>query len=107
MGPRPAPPERTGYNLEVQFEWDPEKATRNLEKHGVSFHEAQTVFDDDLFIVFSDPDHSLGENRHIIMGQSQLGHLLVVSYTERSRKVRLISARKATRQERKAYEEEI
>lgn len=94
------------YNAFVEFEWNPEKATRNLEKHGVSFEEAQTVFDDDLFIVFADPDHSEEENRHLIMGQSKQGRLLVVSYTERSRRVRLISARKATRQERKAYEEE-
>lgn len=89
----------------MDFEWNPEKATHNLEKHGVSFEEAQTVFDDDLFIVFADPDHSEGENRYLIMGQSKQGRLLVVSYTERSRRVRLISARKANRQERKAYEE--
>jgi uncharacterized DUF497 family protein len=89
----------------VEFEWNPEKATLNLEKHGVSFEEAQTVFDDDLFIVFADPDHSEGENRYLIMGQSTQGRLLVVSYTERSRRVRLISARKANRQERKTYEE--
>jgi uncharacterized DUF497 family protein len=89
----------------VEFEWNPEKATLNLEKHGVSFEEAQTVFDDDLFIVFADPDHSEGENRYLIMGESKQGRLLVVSYTERSRRARLISARKANRQERKAYEE--
>ncbi|HEX6900561.1 MAG TPA: BrnT family toxin [Thermoanaerobaculia bacterium] len=90
----------------MEFEWNPEKATRNLEKHGVSFEEAQTVFDDDLFIIFADPNHSEGENRYLVMGQSKQGRLLVVSYTERSRRARLISARRATRQERKVYEEE-
>lgn len=90
----------------MEFEWNPEKATHNLEKHGVSFEEAQTVFEDQLFIVFADPDHSTGENRYLIMGESKQGRLLVVSYTERKRKVRLISARRATRQERRAYEEE-
>jgi uncharacterized DUF497 family protein len=89
----------------VRFEWDPDKAARNLEKHGVSFEEAQTVFEDDLFVVFDDPDHSIYEKRYLIMGQSNEGHLLVVSYTERSRRVRLINARPATRHERKAYEE--
>lgn len=93
------------YNEPVRFEWDPDKAARNLEKHGVSFEDAQTVFDDDLFVVFEDPDHSLHEKRYLIMGQSSEGRLLVVSYTERSRRVRLINARPATRHERKAYEE--
>ena len=75
------------------------------EKHGVTFEEAQTVFEDDLFVVFDDPDHSDHEKRYLIMGQSREGRLLVVSYTERSRQVRLISARPATRRERRAYEE--
>jgi uncharacterized protein len=83
----------------------PREAARNLEKHGVTFEEAQTVFEDDLFIVFGDPDHSMNEKRYLIMGQSKSGELLVVSYTERSRRIRLISARPATRRERKAYEE--
>jgi len=89
----------------VRFEWDPEKAVHNHEKHGVTFEEAQTVFEDDLFIIFGDPDHSMNENRYLIMGQSKSGQLLVVSYTERSRRIRLISARPATRRERKVYEE--
>ncbi|MEO6195914.1 MAG: BrnT family toxin [Thermoanaerobaculia bacterium] len=87
------------------FEWDPDKAAHNLDKHGVTFEEAQTVFEDDLFVVFEDPDHSGYEKRYLIMGQSREGRLLVVSYTERSRRARLISARPATRRERKAYEE--
>lgn len=89
----------------MRFEWDPEKAAHNRKKHGVTFEEAQTVFEDDLFIVFGDPDHSMNEKRYLIMGQSKSGELLVVSYTERSRWIRLISARPATRRERKAYEE--
>lgn len=89
----------------MQFEWDPVKGARNLEKHGVSFDEAKTVFDDDLFVAFADPDHSIYERRYLIMGQSGKGRLLIVSYTERSGYVRLINAREATRRERKFYEE--
>jgi uncharacterized DUF497 family protein len=89
----------------VRFEWDPDKAARNQERHGVTFEEAQRVFEDDLFVVFADPAHSIHEKRYLIMGQSKEGRLLVVSYTERSGRVRLISARPATRRERKAYEE--
>jgi len=87
------------YNDPVRFEWDPDKAAHNLDKHGVTFEEAQAVFEDDLFVVFDDPDHSDYEKRYLIMGQSREGRLLVVSYTERSRHVRLISARPATRRE--------
>jgi hypothetical protein len=91
----------------VRFEWDPEKAESNARKHGVTFEEAQTVFQDDLFVTFKDPDHSQDENRFIIMGQSTKKNLLVVSYTERRNTVRLINARPATRKERRTYEEEI
>jgi hypothetical protein len=91
----------------MQFEWDEQKAEANLKKHEVSFDEAKTVFDDLLFIIFADPDHSVEENRFIIMGESNQNRLLVVSYTERPPKTRLISARKATRAERKKYEEDI
>lgn len=90
----------------MQFEWDPRKATHNLSKHGVSFEEAQTVFDDDRFLVFSDPDHSLEEERLLIIGRSRRGRLLFVAYTERAESVRLISAREATRRERRDYEQE-
>ena len=91
----------------MQFEWDEQKAEANLKKYEVSFDEAKTVFDDLLFIIFVDPDHSIEENRFIIMGESNQNRLLVVSYTERPPKTRLISARKATRAERKKYEEDI
>jgi len=91
----------------VRFEWDPEKAASNARKHGVTFEEAQTVFQDDLFVTFEDPDHSQDENRFLILGQSTKKNLLVVAYTERRSSIRLISARPATRKERRTYEEEI
>lgn len=90
----------------MRFEWDSEKAEQNLKKHKISFDEAKTVFDDPLFLIFGDPDHSIKEKRFIVMGESINGRLLIVSYTERSA-TRLISARKATRKERKKYEEDI
>lgn len=90
----------------MQFEWD-NKAQINLTKHRVSFDEAKTVFDDPLFLVFTDPDHSIEEQRLIIMGESSQGRLLVVAYTERGEVTRLISAREATRGERRAYEQDI
>ena len=89
----------------MEFEWNKGKAEANLAKHGVSFEEAKTVFDDPLFIDFYDPDHSEDEDRYIIVGQSQQHRLLIVSYTERQNIVRLISAREATRTEKDAYEE--
>jgi len=89
----------------VSYEWDQEKAATNLEKHGVSFDEAATVFGDPLYIDFYDPDHSHDEHRYLIMGQSTTGRLLIVSYTERDEVVRLISARDVTPAERRAYEE--
>jgi uncharacterized DUF497 family protein len=89
----------------MEFEWNPDKAKLNLEKHGISFQEATTVFNDPLSVTFPDPDHSIGENRYVIIGVSQFGQLLVVSHTDRGEKVRIISARKATRQERGFYEE--
>ena len=91
-----------GYN----FEWDPEKAKANLSKHGVSFVEAVTVFGDPLSMNMSDPDHSEDEHRFIVMGMSDRYRLLVVSYADRPPRTRIISARLATRHERKQYEEE-
>lgn len=89
----------------MQFEWNESKAARNSTKHGVSFEEAKTVFDDPLYVDFYDPDHSEGEERYLIVGESNQGRLLIVSYTERGNSVRLISAREVTRTEREAYEE--
>jgi uncharacterized DUF497 family protein len=89
----------------MSFEWDETKAAANLSKHGVSFDEAKTVFDDPLYIDFYNPDHSADEHRYIIIGESQQGRLLMVSYTERADAIRIISSRELTPAERKEYEE--
>jgi uncharacterized DUF497 family protein len=91
--------------MAVEFEWDPFKAELNLKEHGVSFDEATTIFRDTFSITISDPDHSDREDRFIDIGMSHRMRLLVVSYTERKDKIRIISARRATRAERKNYEE--
>jgi len=88
-----------------KFEWDEDKARSNLAKHGVTFEEATTVFMDPFAIIFTDERHSRDELREIIIGHSQFGQLLLVSFTERSDAIRLISARKATRNERRTYEQ--
>lgn len=90
---------------QMAFDWDHKKASENFLKHGISFDEAKTVFDDPLNVDFYDPDHSIGEHRFIIMGESAQGRLLMVSYTERGEAIRLISARQVTPAERKMYEE--
>jgi len=89
----------------MKFEWDKQKAKSNLSKHGISFEEAQTVFDDPLYVDFYDPDHSEDEDRYIIVGESSNSRVLLVSYTERGDKIRLISARQVTKQELIAYQE--
>ncbi len=89
----------------MEFEWEPEKASLNERKHGVTFHEAATVFGDPLAITFADPDHSMDEKRYLTFGMSRLDRLLVVSHTERRGRVRIINARLMTRQERRIYEE--
>jgi hypothetical protein len=89
----------------LQFEWDPGKAADNISKHGVSFHEAATVFDDPLAITYPDPDHSEGESRWITFGTSTERRLLAVAHTEAGDTIRIISARHAMRDERKIYEE--
>ena len=88
----------------MEFEWDPDKAAANVEKHGVEFSEAMTVFGDPLEITIADPDHSEGEFRFFSIGISAAGRLLVVAYTERERRTRIINAREATPRERKQYE---
>jgi len=90
----------------MEFEWDPRKSNVNLKKHGISFHEASTIFGDPLAITFNDPDHSVGEHRHLTFGHSMTNQLLVVVHTERHGKTRIISARRATKQERKIYEDD-
>lgn len=89
----------------ITFEWHPGKAAANLSKHRISFEEAITVFADPLARIHVDPDHSEGDDRKIIVGHSNQGKLLLVAFTERQARIRLISARRATRQERKDYEE--
>ena len=89
----------------MEFEWDPDKARRNEKKHGVSFHEALEVFNDDLSSSVPDPDHSEDESRYLVFGQSAVHRHIVVSYTERAERIRLISAREMTPRERKAYEQ--
>ena len=89
----------------MKFEWDTAKATANISKHSVSFDEAATVFLDQLALSGPDPDHSTGESRYITFGVSSLGRLLAVSHTYRPGGVRVISARRVTRVERKVYEE--
>ena len=89
----------------MEFEWDPNKSDANLKKHGISFHEASTVFGAPLSITFNDPDHSIGEHRLLTFGYSRMNQLLAVVHTERHGKTRIISARRATRQERKIYED--
>ena len=89
----------------MQFEWDQRKAERNRRKHGITFDEAVTVFADPRELMIDDPDHSIDEDRFVSVGQSALGRLLVVGYTERGSKIRLIFARRATWPERFDYEE--
>jgi uncharacterized DUF497 family protein len=89
----------------VEFEWDPSKAAANLRKHGVSFNEAATVFGDFLGATAADPDHSMDEHRHITVGLSNRGRLLMVAHAERGERIRIISARTLTPNERRAYEE--
>jgi uncharacterized protein len=86
------------------FEWDPFKAKINIQKHGVSFEEASTVFDDPLAVIFDDETHSTYEHREIIIGHSAQNRLLLISFTERDANLRLISARRATVREQRDYE---
>jgi uncharacterized protein len=86
------------------FEWDSAKAVANAQKHGVTFDEASTVFGDPLALLMPDPDHSAGEARYVLLGMSAKQRLLVVAFAERPPRTRLISARRATRPERRGYE---
>jgi uncharacterized DUF497 family protein len=90
----------------MRFEWDRKKAAANLEKHGVGFEEAMTVFYDPLAATFDDPDHSLRERRFVTIGFSSSERLLFVSHTERGESFRIIGARAATARERKKHEEQ-
>jgi len=92
--------------LGLLFEWDPNKAKRNLKTHGISFDEASTAFRDPLSKTIADPLHSAGEERFVLIGQSLRGQLLVVVHTERDDRIRIISARLATSKEIARYEED-
>jgi uncharacterized DUF497 family protein len=89
----------------MKFEWDVKKANLNLQKHGISFEEASTAFGDLLSITIEDPLHSVDENRFILIGKSVALNTLVVVHIEQYENIRIISARKATKNEQKAYEE--
>jgi len=91
----------------MTYEWDRRKETANIRKHGVSFHEASTVYLDSFSMTFFDPDHSDIEDRFITLGAAITGRLLFVSHTERGDTNRIISAREATRNERNAYEKNL
>ena len=88
------------------FEWNARKASSNIRKHGVDFDEASTVFGDPLALLMPDPDHSVGEQRYIVLGMSSRARLLVTTFAERGKRTRLISARTATPRERRRYENE-
>lgn len=90
---------------ELQFEWDENKAIKNVEKHRVSFEEAATVFDDLMFVTFVDEEHSVDEERYITIGLSSRGQLLILAHTDREGQIRIISARKVTKKEELYYAE--
>ena len=92
--------------MQLLFEWDEDKARQNVEKHGVSFDEGRTVFNDPFAITMSDPDHSEDENRWIDIGFSAAGRLVVVWYTERGECIRLIGCRKVTPAEARCYRDD-
>lgn len=92
--------------MSIKFEWDPNKATQNFQKHKVLFEEAATVFRDTLSITVPDPNHSVKEDRCITIGLSSRFRLLMIAHTERCNHIRIISARELTSKERRQYEEE-
>jgi uncharacterized protein len=93
--------------MSASFEWDDEKATSNLKKHGVGFDEAKSVFEDDFAVTFFDERYSKDEQREITIGRSKTARLLLVVHTERGENIRIISVRKATKHEQKIYEQNI
>ncbi len=91
--------------MTLTFEWDEDKSRQNVEKHGVTFDEAKTVFNDPFAITIADPDHSYQEDRYVDIGLSSKERVLVLWYTEREENIRIIGCRKATPSERRIYEE--
>jgi len=100
------PANAAAYNGNVVFKWDPRKASANLRKHRIDFHEASTVLNDPLSTTFPDAEHSSQELRFVTVGMSSRERILVVVHAEEGGNLRIISAREATRQERRFYEEE-
>jgi hypothetical protein len=92
--------------MPLTFEWDPGKARSNITKHGITFEEASTAFADSSSLTIPDPEHSHSEERYVTMGMALTGKLLVVVHTDRGDNIRLISARRASRRERRNYEKE-
>lgn len=93
--------------MSLEFEWDPKKAKVNRDRHGIDFKEALTVFANSLARIFDDEEHSEQELREIIIGHSAKRRLILVCFTVRGTRIRIIGARKATRHERKDYEENV
>ena len=93
--------------MKQDFEWDPRKAEANVQKHDVTFVEASSVFNDPLFITLLDSDHSENEERYITIGLSNKNRLIMIAHAERANRIRIISARKATKNEEKRYFEEV
>jgi uncharacterized protein len=91
--------------MNASFEWDAQKAKNNLQKHQVDFEEASTIYDDPLFITVLDDEHSQDEERYITIGLSNQNRVFMVAHTERSNNIRIISARKVTKNEEKFYQE--
>ena len=91
--------------MKPDFEWDPQKAESNVHKHDVTFAEASSIFDDPLFITLLDEEHSTDEERFITIGLSNKNRLLLIAHTERKNRIRIISARKATKNEENFYQE--
>ena len=89
--------------MALDFEWDPLKSRQNVKKHGVSFREGMTAFADRFSYTIADPEHFIGEYRFLLLGHSSSGNLLVISHTERGDRIRIISVRRATKQEREQY----
>ena len=90
--------------MNLEFEWESDKAARNLRKHTVSFQEAATVFGDETGATVYDPDHSEAEERFLTIGYSNRGRLLIVAHTDRGNRIRIISARPLKPSERRQYE---
>lgn len=98
------PKKREELFVNLEFEWDAAKASENLKNHRVSFEEAKSIFNDPLLLTFPDPEHSDEEHRYINIGVSSHSRILLVVFTDRKGKLRIISSRKATAKEKKLYE---